>query len=105
MKLRLPLSVGKDRLIFTFHAVQGLFPCLRSGDRKLQMWAAIANYRGGQRSQTTVGEFPVRGARFETAPTVLLGVGALCKRACSENLLTKYQNYVKIRVNLLPHIF
>ena len=50
MKMRLPHSVGKDRLIFTFHAgtleLQGLVPYLRSGDHKLQRWTAIANYRG-----------------------------------------------------------
>ncbi len=48
--MRLPLSVGKERLIFTFQAralsnYRGLVPCLRSGERKLQ------------------------AARLETAPT------------------------------------
>ena len=59
-KPRIPLSVGKDRLIFTFHARalsddRGYFPVCDQ---------AIANYRGGRHSQTTVGEFPVRGARL-----------------------------------------
>ena len=49
--MRLPLSVGKDRLIFTFQAralsnYRGLVPCLRSGERKLQAASSPSGVRG-----------------------------------------------------------